>query len=98
MEACCREEDGMMCFKVWDEGGRTVKPVCCSNVVGRFILCLISSIEVKRHTLIFLVGRGILGAWPILVEKLPWLGVVSSFGPKSILTLVAKRPSEGTTT
>ena len=47
------------------------------NEAGRFILCSVRDVEAKRFCFVFSEGRGILGGWVKLAEKLCSLGVVT---------------------
>lgn len=47
-----------------------------SNEVGRFLLCSVLAEEAKRFLLIFPKGRGHLGGWFVLAEKLHSLVII----------------------
>ncbi|RVW36075.1 Transposon TX1 uncharacterized 149 kDa protein [Vitis vinifera] len=63
--------------KVWEEEGRKFKLERRVNGAGRYVLCSIVDVETKRFCLVFPKGKGLLGRWVILAEKLWALGVVA---------------------
>ena len=63
-------------------GGRKYRLECHSNEAGRFLLCSVHDLEAKRFFLIFLEGKGLIGGWNILAEKLRETRVVPSGGLK----------------
>lgn len=54
---------------------RAYKLELCSNQEGRFLLCSVLSAEEKRFLLVFPEGRGFLGGWKIIANKLRIAGV-----------------------
>ena len=76
MEFCCRDEVLARWHKSWEEGGRKLKLERYLNEAGRFLFCAVVTEEVKRFSLIFLEGRGHLGGWVVLDEKLHYLGII----------------------
>ena len=91
VEACCRGSDDRSWSLVWEEGGRKYRLECRSNKEGRFLLCFVCDLEAKRFCLIFLEGKGLIGGWNILAEKLRETGVVPSGGLKDSLSLEVLR-------
>ena len=75
VEACCRDEVGKRCSKVWVENGREFRLKCRSNKAGRFIHCMVKTMETKRFSLCFPEGRSLPRGWSVLAEKLHHLGV-----------------------
>ena len=84
VEFFCRDEVLVRWHKYWEEGGRKFKLERCSNEVGRFLFCIFVTEEAKRFSLIFPEGRGHLGGWVVLVEKLRSLGVIPSSEVKEL--------------
>ena len=82
MEVCCREERLGKDVKSWEEEGRKFRLERRANKVGRFILCSVRDLEAKMFCLVFPKGRGILGGWVLLADKLRSLGVVTPFEDK----------------
>ncbi|RVW34871.1 hypothetical protein CK203_078016 [Vitis vinifera] len=91
VEACCRGSDDRSWSLVWEEGGRKYWLERRSNKAGRFLLCSVCDLEAKRFCLIFLEGKGLIGGWNILAEKLRETGVVPSGGLKDSLSLEVLR-------
>ena len=63
---------------VWEEEGRRYKMEKGSNQAGAFIRCSVRDAGGKSYNLMFPEGKGVVGGWRILVEKLRQLGVRSS--------------------
>ena len=63
------------------EAGRSYSLELRSNATGRFLLCSACSIESKRFILVFPEGKGFLGDWNMLAQKLGSLEVASSSSP-----------------
>ena len=77
VEASCRGERGQSSVKRWEDGGRKFRLECRTNDAGRFLLCSVVDSEAKRHCLVFPEGKGFLGGWALLVEKLHSIGIFS---------------------
>ena len=75
VEAWCRGESSSRCLKGWEDGGRKFRLECCSNEVGRFLLCFVRDLEAKKFCLVVLEGKGLVGGWFLLAKKLRALGV-----------------------
>ena len=75
VEACCREEKFGKVLKSWEEEGRRFRLERRANEAGKFIICSVRDLEAKRFSLVFSEGRGILGGWVLLADKLRYLGV-----------------------
>ncbi|RVW31228.1 hypothetical protein CK203_082860 [Vitis vinifera] len=82
VEVCYREESFEREVRSWEEEGRKFRLERHTNEAERFILCFVHDVEQKRFCLVFLEGRGILGGWVKLVEKLCSLGVITLFEVK----------------
>ena len=63
---------------VWEEEGRRYIMEKGSNQVGGFIRCSVRDLGGKSYNLMFPEGKGVVGGWRILAEKLRQLGVRSS--------------------
>ena len=87
VETCCRGSDHRSWSLVWEEGGRKYRLERRSNEAGRFLLCSVRDLEAKRFSLIFPEGKGLIGGWNILAEKLREIGVVPSGGLKDSLSI-----------
>ena len=57
-------------------------------MAGRFLLCSFVDLETKRFCLVFLEGKGLLGGWAILAEKLRALGVNTRVEAKTEVTAI----------
>ena len=68
--------------KSWEDGGRRFKLESRANEAGRFLLCSVVDPESKRYCLVFPEGKGILGGWVLLAEKLCFLGVLTRDEPR----------------
>ncbi|RVW15898.1 hypothetical protein CK203_073126 [Vitis vinifera] len=77
VEACCRGVFMQGHVKSWEDGGRRYKLEIRANEAGRYILCSVVDSELKRFCLVFPEGKGVLGGWVLLAEKLRFLGVAS---------------------
>ncbi|RVW43418.1 Protein SPIRAL1-like 1 [Vitis vinifera] len=77
VETSCRGEGGQMFVKRWEDGGRKFRLECRTNDAGRFLLCSMVDSEAKRHCLVFPEGKGFLGGWALLAEKLRSIGILS---------------------
>ena len=75
VEDWCRGESSSGCLKVWEEGRRKYRLECRSNEAGRYLLCLVRDLEAKRFCLVFPEGKGLVGGWFLLAQKLRALGV-----------------------
>ncbi|RVW40373.1 hypothetical protein CK203_092438 [Vitis vinifera] len=76
-EECCREEKKGRLVKVWEEEGRKFRLERRVNGAGRYVLCSVVDVEAKRFCLVFPEGKGLIGGWAILAEKLRVLGIVT---------------------
>ncbi|RVX00178.1 hypothetical protein CK203_026678 [Vitis vinifera] len=77
VETSCRGEGGQRFVKRWEDGGRKFRLECRTNDAGRFLLCSVVDSEAKRHCLVFPEGKGFLGGWALLAEKLRSIGILS---------------------
>ena len=84
MEAGCRGEFAQRFVKSWEDGGRKFKLECRANEAGRFLLCSVVDSDAKRHCLVFPEGRGFLGGWTFLAEKLRSLGISTCDEPSEV--------------
>ncbi|RVX01710.1 hypothetical protein CK203_024397 [Vitis vinifera] len=75
VEACCREDKFGKVIKTWEEEGRKFRLELRANGAGRFILCSVRDLEAKRFSLVFPEGRGLIGGWVLIAEKLRSLGI-----------------------
>ena len=82
VEACCRGDIVQGLVKRWEDGGRRFKLESRANEAGRFLLCSVVDPESKRYCLVFPEGKGVLGGWVLLAEKLRFLGVLSRDEPR----------------
>ena len=78
VEDWCRGESSSRCLKVWEEGGRKFRLEYRSNEAGRFSLCSVRDLEAKRFCLVFPEGKGLVGGWFLLAQKLRALGFSTS--------------------
>ena len=78
VEDWCRGESSSGCLKVWEEGRRKYRLECRSNEAGRYLLSSVRDLEAKRFCLVFLEGKGLVGGWFLLAQKLMALGVSTS--------------------
>ena len=44
-EACCREEESLICNRVWKENGKAYKLERCANRARRFIFVFVCDVE-----------------------------------------------------
>ena len=74
VEACCRNEASKWCSNVWVENGREFRLEHRSNRAGRFIHCMVKTVEAKRFSLCFPKERGLPGGVTGIGEKasIPW--------------------------
>ncbi|RVW84524.1 hypothetical protein CK203_041270 [Vitis vinifera] len=86
VEACCRGVIVQGLVKRWEDGGRRFKLESRANEAGRYLLCSVVDLESKRYCLVFPEGKGIMGGWVLLAEKLRSLGVMSRDEPKGNAT------------
>ncbi|RVW50374.1 hypothetical protein CK203_086394 [Vitis vinifera] len=77
VEDWCREESSSRRLRVWEEGGRKYRLECRSNVAGRYLLCSVRDLEAKRFCLVFSEGKGLVGGWFMLAQKLRALGITN---------------------
>ena len=85
VEACCKGEFAKRFVKSWEDGGRKFRLECHANEAGKFILCSVVDSKAKKYCLVFPEGKGILGGWATLAEKLHSLGVMTREEPKGVL-------------
>ena len=85
VEDCCRGEFAQRLIKSWEDGGRKFTLECQANEADRFLLCTVVDSEGKKFCLVFLEGKGILGGWTLLAEKLRSLGVSTHDEPREVL-------------
>ncbi|RVW35891.1 hypothetical protein CK203_084605 [Vitis vinifera] len=85
VEACCKGEFAKRFVKSWEDGGRKFRLECHANEAGKFILCSVVDSEAKKYCLVFPEGKGILGGWAMLAEKLRSLAVMTREEPKGVL-------------
>ena len=70
--------------KVWEEEGRKFQLERRVNGAGRYVLCSVVDVEAKIFCLVFPEGKGVIGGWAILVEKLRALGIVTKKEDKGV--------------
>ena len=75
VEACCKEEKFRKVIKTWVEERRKFILELRANEAGRYIICSVRDMEAKRFSLVFPEGRGLIGGWVLLAEKLCSLGI-----------------------
>ena len=75
VEVCCKQELSGRLIGSWAKGGRKYTLEQRSNKAGCFLLCSVLNQEARRFSLVFLEGRGLLGGWETLENKLRSLGV-----------------------
>ena len=95
VEACCRGVIVQGFVKSWEDGGRKFKLESRANEAGRFLLCSMVDSESKRYCLVFLEGKGILGGWVLLAEKLRFLGVLTWDEPKGTTAFYGTGHTDG---
>ena len=84
VKACCRGKLVQRFVKSWEDGGRKFKLERPANEADRFLLCSVVDSEVKKYCLVFPEGKGILGGWALLAEKLCSLGVLTRDEPRGV--------------
>ena len=84
MEANCKGEFGQRFVKSWEDGGRKFKLEFRANETDRFLLCSVVDSDTKRHCLVFPKGKGFLGGWALLAEKLHSLGISTHDEPREV--------------
>ena len=77
VEDWCREESSSRRLRVWEKGGRKYRLECHSNGAGRYLLCSVRDLEAKRFCLVFPEGKGLVGGWFLLAQKLRALGIAN---------------------
>ena len=92
---CCRESGDRKGALAWEERGRKYKLERCSKEAGRFLLCSVRALELKRFCIIVPEGKGLLGGWNTLAEKLRGLGVEPYGGAKPPITPEAQQREKG---
>ena len=78
LEACVRASSVPVWGNAWEEEGRRYIMEKGSNQAGSFIRCLVRDLVGKSYNLMFPEGKGVVGGWRILAEKLRQLGVRSN--------------------
>lgn len=91
IEECCREEKEGRFVKVWEDEERKYRLDRRVNGAGRFVLCSVLDLESKRFCLVFPEGKGLLGRWVTLAEKLRSLGVITCDEAMTLLIPAAGR-------
>lgn len=91
IEECCREEKEGRFVKVWEDEERKYRLDKRVNGAGRFVLCSVLDLESKRFCLVFPEGKGLLGRWVTLAEKLRSLGVITCDEAMTLLIPAAGR-------
>ena len=93
VEACCRDESLERWSNGWKEGRRRFKLERRVNGTGSFLFCFVMAEEGKRFSLLFPIGRDILGGRSVLAET---LGVVPPTKARSVISPVKlwRGPSE----
>ena len=59
---------------VWHENGRRYNLEMRKNEHGRFLLCMVTDLDGKRHRLLFPEGNGLINGWTMLEKALQALG------------------------
>ncbi|RVW80659.1 hypothetical protein CK203_044359 [Vitis vinifera] len=77
VEEWCRDESSSRSLRAWEEGGRKYRLECRSNIAGRYLLCSVRDSEAKRFCLVFPEGKGLVGGWFMLAQKLRALGITT---------------------
>ncbi|RVW64454.1 hypothetical protein CK203_061721 [Vitis vinifera] len=95
VEACCRGVFLQGFVKSWEDGGRRYKLEIRANEAGRYILCSVVDSKSKRFCLVFPEGKGVLGGWVLLAEKLRFLGVLSREESKNTAAFYGTGCSDG---
>ncbi|RVW54310.1 hypothetical protein CK203_068498 [Vitis vinifera] len=95
VEACCRGVFKQGHAKSWEDGGRRYKLEIRANEAGRYILCSVVDSDLKRFCLVFPEGKGVLGGWVLLAEKLRFLGVASWEESKGSAAFYGKGCTDG---
>ena len=75
VEASCRDYPPARRAFEWKKNGRTYRLDQRVNIAGRYLLCLATNVEGKRHWLFFSEGRGLIKGWEMLAEKIKGLGI-----------------------
>ena len=94
VETCYRGELAKRCVKSWEDGGRKFRLECHANETSRFIHALWFT-QKKKYCLVFLEGKGFLGGWATLAEKLHSLGVMTREEPREFLIPLGQRAELG---
>ena len=84
VEACCKGEFTQRFVKSWEDGSRKSKLEHRANEACRFLLCSMVDSKAKKYCLVFPEGKGILGGWVLLAEKLRSLGVSTRDEPREV--------------
>ena len=94
VETWYRGEFAKRFVKSWENGGRKFRLECRANEMSRFIHALWLTRK-KNYCLVFLEGKGFLGGWTTLAEKLHSLGVMTREEPKESLIPLGQRAELG---
>ena len=70
----------------WSENGRRYSLELRKNVHGRFLLCLVTDQDGRRHRLLFPKGNDLINGWTLLEEALQATGYKEDIGGKKKLT------------
>ena len=95
VEACCKGEFAKRFVKSLEEGGRKFKLECRANEADIFLLCSVVDSEAKKHCLVFPEGKGILGGWALLAEKLRSLGLSTRDEPREVFVFFKTESRDG---
>ena len=77
VEDWCRGESSSRRLRVWEKGGRKYRLECRSKDAGGYLLCSVRDLETKRFCLVFPEGKGLVGGWFMLAQKLTALGITN---------------------
>ena len=84
VEACCKGEFAQRFVKSWEDGSRKSKLEHRANEACKFLLCSMVDSKAKKYCLVFPEGKGILGGWVLLAEKLRSIGVSTRDEPRAV--------------
>ena len=82
MESFRLEADKNIEGLVWHENGRRYSLEMRKNEHGRFLLCLVTDLDGKRHILLFPEGNGLINGWTMLEKALQALGHEEDIGDR----------------
>ena len=75
VEICCKEGGNSKRIFDWKENGRFYMLESHKNDAGKYLSCLVTDGEGKRHKIFIPEGRGLIKGWVLLVAKLIELGI-----------------------